>query len=445
MFSMLWLARGDDELAGILFISAPFGRFFRVLAGNFSARGHQVWRVAWDGGDFAETPRQHRIVFRRHRATYEDFIKRVIVEKRITAIVTYNDTGGRNSTAIRLAKQIGLSLYIIEHGYLRPHWITFDRDGVNGHANLPKASDFYKTNNGHTAHFESFPCRMRHHVVSAIQHFAASLALHPLMPLDTTYYGDSIFTQATGYASEYLWRKTHNEKEKVSEIAAQKQLGKRMFAVILQKPGDAQLRVHSTYGSNNPFLREACESFAASAPADAILVVKQHPFDYGIERTPELFERLVNELNLAGRAFYLRKTSIDIVLDHADGFVTVNSTAGLAAVERGLAVKCCGKAIFDMDGLTFQGNLDSFWSSAVAPDAAAVSTFIEYLKNYTQINGALYAPKGIELASQALCEIISNDFFSPHNLAVAEEAPRRRIIPVPLGGAILPQAGPLPG
>ncbi len=111
----------------------------------------------------------------------------------------------------------------------------------------------------------------------------------------------------------------------------------------------------------------------------------------------------------------MRKTSIDIVLDNTDGFVTVNSTAGLAAVQRGLPVKCCGKAIFDMEGLTFQGSLNSFWTSATPPDTATTSAFLGYLTRYSQINGALYAAKGIELASRALCDIISYDLFSPHH------------------------------
>ena len=146
-----------------------------------------------------------------------------------------------------------------------------------------------------------------------------------------------------------------------------------------------------------------------------MLVVKQHPLDYGVERSPRLFASLVKKLNLEGRAYYLRKTSIDIVLDNTDGFVMINSTAGLAAVQRGLAVKCCGRAIFDMPGLTFQGSLDDFWTQGTPPDTATVNAFIAYLTRYSQINGALYAPKGIELASQTLCDIISYDLFSPHH------------------------------
>jgi capsular polysaccharide export protein len=402
-------------MARVLFVSAPFGAFFRVLANDLKDQGHKVWRIAWDGGDFVETPKQHRVVFRGERTDYERFIRKIVLSCRITAIVTYNDTGDRNRAAIRVAEQMGLSRYILEQGYLRPHWITLDRDGVNGHSSLPKNGAFYREINARPRIPQAFPCRMRSQVLSTIGHFAASIALYPFLPFDTKYYGDSVFMQATGYASEYIWRKTHSEKKIVSQISARKQEGRKIFSIILQKPGDAQLRIHSTYGSNNPFLDEACRSFAAHAPKDAILVVKQHPLDYGVESTPALFQRLVKELNLEGRAYYLRKTSIEIVLDNSDGFVLVNSTAGVAAIQRGLPLKCCGKAIFDMEGLTHQGSLDSFWTTATAPDLTVVNAFIEYLTRFSQINGAVYAPQGIRLASRAICEIISGDLYSPHH------------------------------
>ena len=319
-------------MARVLFVTAPFGSFFRVLAKDLTGRGHEVWRIAWDGGDFAATPSRHRILFRRGRSDYESFIREAIIARHITAIVTYNDTGERNRAAIDLAKRMGLSRYILEQGYLRPHWITFDREGVNGHSTLPKNKGFYEGQNAGPESPMPFPCRMRSQVVSTMRHFAASVALYPFLPFDINYYGDSVFLQATGYSTEYFWRKTHNEHKIVTQITGHKREGRKIHSIILQKPGDAQLRIHSSYGSNNPFLREACGSFAKHAPADAILVVKQHPLDYGIERTPELFQALVSEFKLEGRAYYLRKTSIDFVLDNADGFVLINSTAGVAAI-----------------------------------------------------------------------------------------------------------------
>ena len=128
--------------------------------------------------------------------------------------------------------------------------------------------------------------------------------------------------RGVGYVSEYLWRKTNSEQKAVDAIVEHRRDGKKLFAVILQKPGDAQLRVHSSYGSNNPFLREACQSFAAFAPKDAVLVVKYIRSTTELNGRPVCSERLVKEFNLEGRAYYLRKTSIDIVLDNTDGFVS---------------------------------------------------------------------------------------------------------------------------
>ena len=50
--------------------------------------------------------------------------------------------------------------------------------------------------------------------------------------------------------------------------------------------------------------------------------------------------------------------------------VTVNSTVGTLALACGLPVIALGKAVYDIAGLTFQGELDEFWS---APTAARCS------------------------------------------------------------------------
>ena len=47
----------------------------------------------------------------------------------------------------------------------------------------------------------------------------------------------------------------------------------------------------------------------------------------------------------------------------ACGAVTVNSTAGLGAIEMGLPTIVLGEAIYDMPGLTHQSALDAFWTA----------------------------------------------------------------------------------
>jgi capsular polysaccharide export protein len=423
----------------ILFISAPFGPFFRQAAQTLSQCGHSVWRIVWDGGDLLETPFRHQVTFQSYPSDEEAFLRDVLSRKHITTIITYNDTGRRNQLAIKLARELGLNRYVLENGYLRPHWVTFDREGVNGYSKLPKDPEFYHSVRGKAADPITFPARMPDHVKNTMKHFAASLLLSPLLPFDSRYYGDAMWRQASHYFKEYLWRITHRETHKTEEIAARKHgSGAKVFVVLMQKPGDAQLRVHSCYRKNQPFLTEVCESFAAHAPADAILVIKQHPYDYGVERLPRFFRRLASKLGIESRVYYLRKTSIDIVLDCADGLITVNSTGGLTAVVRGLPVVCCGAAIFNMAGLTFQGGLDRFWKEAKPPVRKTADAFVSYLLTHSQLNGGFHHPAGIELTARAMAQVISENSLAPHHVRAL--APLHRLWPTALEAVPAPSA-----
>ncbi len=422
-------------MQNILFISAPFGPFFRKAAQRLSESGHSVWRIVWEGGDLLETPHRHRVTFRGHPSGEEAFIRQVLLQKHITTVITYNDTGRRNQLAIKLARELALNRYVLENGYLRPHWVTLDREGVNGYSKLPKDPAFYNSVPRDSAEIVTFPVRMRDHVKSTMKHFAAAIALSPLLPFDSRYYGDSLWRQARHYAKEYLWRITHDEREKAAEIARKRFERAKVFAVLLQKPGDAQLRVHSPYCRNRPFLTEVCKSFAAYAPANAILAVKQHPYDYGVERLPRFFQALVSKLGIEHRVYYFRKTSIDILLESADALITVNSTGGLTAVMRGLPVICCGSAIFDMPGLTFQNGLDRFWRDAAPPSRPATDAFTNYLLTHSQLNGGFHHPAGIALTSEALTRVITENSRAPHHdsaLECSRQASAKSLDAVPI-------------
>lgn len=417
-----------SDASRILFISAPFGGFFKSIARDLEAHGCQVWRTVCDGGEFIETPARNRILFRGQPGAWPAFIQRALRARRISAVVTFNDTSPRNHTALAVAREAGLSRFVLENGYLRPHWITFDRDGVNGNSTLPKDPDFYLAQQLPCPAAQEFPSRFRSHVWDTVRHFAASVVLSPALSFDSRYYGDSIYRQMTGYAREYAWGKVYNDVGQFERLVKQKaKTGGKIFVALLQKPGDGQLRVHSRFGSNGPFIEEICASFAAKAPSDAILVVKQHPLDYGVEKMPRRFKALSARLGLEGRAFYLRKTSIDKLLDHTHGLITINSTGGLIAVQRGIPTLCLGKAIYDMPGLTFQGPLDRFWEQGELPRRDVVAAFVAYLAHTSQLNGGFHTPQGLALLAPLLRQRILQGAYAPHQEAQrslrAEAAP----------------------
>ncbi len=394
-------------MAVFLFVGAPFGPFFASLANDIERSGGVVWRIVSEGGEFWETPDRCRVIYHRKQGDWSKFIKTQLRRRKVDALITFNDTLPRNRGALEAAEKARIHSFVLENGYVRPHWVTLERDGVNGFSRLPRDPQVYldpRYSEAEPAPYVKFVAGLRPHVKHTILHFCAAVALQPIFGFDALYYGDSVFRQGIGYFKEYCWRLANDESQKLSEILSLADQGRKIFLALLQKPGDAQLVVHSRHGGNLAFLDEALASFATNAPDDAVLVVKQHPLDYGVERSAERVDKLVEQHGLAGRVFFLRKTSIDRIMPRAFAVVTINSTAGLAAVIEKKPVFCVGRAFYNIEGLTASGTLDDFWRTATPPSPELIRGFIAFLMNTSQFNGGFHTAEGRAILSPRLAQ-----------------------------------------
>jgi capsular polysaccharide export protein len=426
-----------------LFIGAPFGPFFRRLARDIEAAGGEVYRTVCEGGEYLETPANCRIVYRRRAGDWKRFIRGVVRRKKIDAVITFNDTLPRNRGALEVAEEFGLHSFVLENGYLRPHWVTLERDGVNGFSRLPRDPRVYleaRQGAAEPSDDRRFPAGLKPHVNHTITHFLAAILFKPALGFDANYYGDSVYRQGYGYLREYLWRMTHDETPTLARALELADEGRKVFLALLQKPGDAQLVVHSRHGGNAAFVEELIASFAADSPADAILVVKQHPLDYGVERTPARVAALIERHNLADRVFFLRKTSIDKIMARAHAVVTINSTAGLAAIIEEKPVLCVGRAFYNIPGLTSAAPLSRFWREAAPPSSDLVRGFIAFLKSTSQFNGGFHTPEGREILVPLLAQrLVEGVRLGPKATSEAGKrvsyADRHRLVPTRLGTA----------
>ena len=85
------------------------------------------------------------------------------------------------------------------------------------------------------------------------------------------------------------------------------------------------------------------------------------------------------------------------LLDHCRGVVTINSTLGLQALLHGAPVICLGDSIYDMNGLTYQAGLKTFWMQSSSPDKQLFSAFRDTVIALTQLNGSFYSDAGMNL------------------------------------------------
>jgi capsular polysaccharide export protein len=184
----------------------------------------------------------------------------------------------------------------------------------------------------------------------------------------------------------YQW----NERSCLERL--QKEKPGRYFLVPLQVHNDSQIDKHSPFRDVPAFIDEVMQSFARSAPQETALVIKHHPMDRGYTDYSSQIGHQARALGIADRCLYLHDQHLPTMLDHARGVIVVNSTVGLQALRHGTPTKAMGAAIYNMQGLCFQGSLDEFWTEApmARPNATLLRRFVRHLKNVNQINGSFY-------------------------------------------------------
>ncbi|MGE0797611.1 MAG: capsule biosynthesis protein [Lautropia sp.] len=390
----------DRGLAGfrnrrVLMLQGPIGPFFSRLARDLAESGAHVVKVNFNGGDRLFTARrafEAVVDYRGTMANWPDTFARLLLQHRIDTILLFGDCRPVHVPAIALAKQAGVEVGVFEEGYLRPDYITIERDGVNHHSPMPKDPEFYRravvAEPPHTWPLGStFGAAARWGV---LYYCAASLG--------RPWYRHHLHHRPLGWSECRHWIRSGWRKlrYRLAERPIEPRfLGAdpvRFFLVALQTSGDAQVRVHSSFQTVERFIEHVMRNFAAHAPAATELVIKHHPLDRGFTDHRRLIAMLAAELGLAGRCHYIHDQHLPTLLRKTVGVVTINSTVGLSAVGEGVPVAVCGNAIYDIPGLTFQGPLAAFWTDAQdhRPDFALWRSFRNMLITTTQFNGSFY-------------------------------------------------------
>jgi len=383
-----------------LFLQGVCSPFFAALADRLAADGHRVRKLNFNGGDAAYWWPRPAQAFRGGVDGLAGFLDRQYQTLGITDQILFGDRRPLHRPAVERAERHGVRTHVFEEGYFRPHWVTLEREGVNGHSLLPRDPDwFFSVGAGlpdaaAAAAFRSpFWLRAAHDVA----YHAAGLANPLAFPRYRTHAPVAAPVEYAGYVRRYarLRLRQPQDEARVAELARQ---AAAFFLLPLQLNSDAQIRDHSRFDGMAGVVEFVMESFARHAPPDARLVVKNHPLDMGLVDYPQLVGALSARFGLAGRIDYLETGSIETLLRHALGMVTVNSTTGTLALGLGCPTIALSDPIYNLPGLCFQGGLDDFWTARPPPDAELFRRFRNTVVHTTQVNGGFYCRPGIALA-----------------------------------------------
>ncbi|EKF0084333.1 capsule biosynthesis protein [Campylobacter coli] len=372
----------------VLLLQGPVGTFFHRLAIKMKKNKTKVFKLNFNGGDFLFYPSGKRC--KCDEKDLENFYENFFKEKKIDAIVMYNDCRLIHAKAIKVAKGLGIGIWIFEEGYLRPYCITFEKDGVNANSSLPRDKNFYLSCNILTKEsIKEIPGGFKFMAFSAFLYWLFSFLLAPFfnnkLHHRTLYPFEFLFWFRSLYR-EYLYKFT--EKKLNQKIYS---LEKKYFLAILQVYNDTQIK-HHYKKSIEEFIEELILSFANHTRAKSYLVFKHHPMDRGYRNYSKLINELSQKYHVEGRIFYVHDTYLPTLLKNALGCITINSTVGLSAILEGCPTKVCGNAFYDFEGLAYPKKLQFFWREAHAykPNPSLVINFKNYLLNTNQFNGNFY-------------------------------------------------------
>ncbi len=382
-----------------LFLQGPHGPFFHGLARMLRAAGATTWRVGFNRGDQAFWPdRDSFIPFRDRAEAWDARIVQLLDEKRATDLVLYGDTRPIHAQAIAHARARGVTVHVFEEGYLRPYWVTYERNGANGHSRLMQTSvaQMRAALTDHDLDLPDAPARwgdMRQHVFYGA-------AYHGFVLLANRAYAHFRPHRALSVRDEFrlylrrlalmplLWL------DRVQATYRIKTGGFPYHLALLQLAHDASFRDHSPFESMADFLDVVIAGFAQGAPTHHHLVFKAHPLEDG--RTPmrDDIRRMARAHGVADRVHYLRGGKLARLLDDARSAVTVNSTAAQQALWRGLPLKAFGQAVYLKPEFVSDQSMAAFFRDPTRPDSRAYRDYRHYLLETSQVAGSFYSMQG---------------------------------------------------
>ena len=386
-----------------LFLQGPPGPLFQRVGAALAELGYAVYRINLNGGDARDWP-DATVNFRGRFSEWPVFFDKFLREHRITDLVLFGDCRPYHVSAHGVARTRNLRTHVLEEGYLRPHWMTLEPEGVNARSTLSRDRIWFREQALRLPPETSLPpitasFRRRAHDSYWYYHRVVTGRLR--FPHYRSHRSGSILLEGFGW----LWKFARESRERKSADRVLRALaGKPLFVLPLQLSGDFQIRAHSPFPDMQSAASYAIESFAAHAPPDMHLLLKAHPLDNSFFNWRGFVRSHARRLGLEGRLHYVNGGDLDKMVCGARGLVCVNSTSATLALAKDTPVCTIGEAIYDLPGLTHQGHLDDFWADPTPPERGLYRAFRRVLVDRCLVRGGLASESAVTTLVKGVVE-----------------------------------------
>jgi capsular polysaccharide export protein len=371
--------------------------------------GHGIHRINLSGGDRYDW-RHSATSYRGTMSAWPMFFDRFLRANRITDVVLYGDCRPVHRSAVRMAKLRGVRVFVFEEGYVRPDWMTLERDGVNGHSPFDRDPELIMASSRWLPEIPDLPpitADFRRRARDSYWHYHHVVTGRPSFPFYRTHRSHSIVGEGFGWLMKFArsGRRARQAREALAAIA-----GKKFVLFPLQLTGDYQIRAHSPFDSMPQAVDYVLDSFATHAASDQLLLVKEHPLDASWRNWRLYLALRAKRLGIADRVICIDGGDLQQLSTSAVGMVCVNSTSGTLALETGIPVVVLGDAVYDVPGITHQSGLDRFWRDPERPNLELYAAFKKALHAKCLVRGGLASASATEtLVDNSVERLLAED------------------------------------
>lgn len=414
-----------------LFLQGPHGPFFNRLGKMLRTAGADVWRVGFNAGDRAFWFHSASYIsFEEPQENWPDRFAAIVAEKSITDLVLYGDTRFIHAEAIKHAKTAGITVHVFEEGYLRPYWVTYERDGSNGHSRLMDMD--VKSMRKTLANTELTTPEAPSHWGDMRQHVFYGALYHWFVMFRNGAYRNFKAHRELGVVAEfklYLRRLLMMPAHWVGRVFSTMRIkrgGYPYHLALLQLEHDSSFQTHSPFNKMSDFVDTVIEGFSKGAPIHHHLVFKAHPLETGRAGLRKIVAEIAREYGVEKRVHYVRGGKLAQLLDHTRSAVTVNSTAAQQVLRRGIPLRVFGDAVFAKPEFVSPLPLPEFFNKPNRPDMLAYKEYRQYLLETSQIAGGFYSALGRDQLMRLVVDMVLAPQDPYDALETGNAAPRQQ-------------------
>ena len=373
-----------------LFLVGPIGTFFARLSKYLKKNNVKTFKISFPLHEYG-FDKLSLIKYSEDINLFKNFLNKFIKKYDIKHIFMYGNVLIPHRQALDLIEELrkqgkNINSHIFELGYLRPNFVTLENKGINYTSEFINNSEFYLMQDSYQ--FFPIPKKYSHlrirKIWKAITFLNHSFKNYKIVEFEHKLQPKPIYIwfQIKGFFLKFYFSLTEYKLKKIC-------LKKSFYLVILQVATDSQLKNGSNFNDNEEFIHKVIKDFARAKPNNINLVFKHHPRDRGYINYRQQIEKISKEFGVNSNVFYIHDYFLSKLFQSSNckGTVLINSTVGYQSLYHSIPTKSLGITPYNLEGLSDQKDLVSFFKNPSSVDKSLFNKFYKYILENSQING----------------------------------------------------------